>query len=392
MSTPKATGIETRHARSCDAPGSKCSCTPTYRAHAYDAKAGRLIRKTFSTVTEAKRWRTDAMAAVRSGDLTAERGARLRDAVEPWFAAMKAGQAPNRSGGRFKPSAIRGYEQSMRLRVLPALGDLRITDITTRDVQLFVDGMVTDGLAPATVDASLTALRAFYRRAATRGEVKVNPCLRIEKPGVRRKDLRVVLAATAAALLDGLDPADRALWSVAFYAGPRRGELTALRWTNVNLAEGFLRVEAGWDDMGGDDRAEEPPRPAHGADRRSPARPPRPAPPDHRQRRMAVHVGALGPELQRPRPQDVDGSRTPGPHAPRGAAHGRVADDRGQREPEGRLDLHGARQHRGHARPLRALLPGSETEAVALFDTYLAREVGGSTFPQALPHPVDLAV
>jgi integrase len=38
------------------------------------------------------------------------------------------------------------------------------------------------------------------------------------------------------------------------------------------------------------------------------------------------------------------------------------------------------------------LLPGSETAAVALFDTYLAREVGGSTFPQALPHPVDLAV
>ena len=36
------------------------------------------------------------------------------------------------------------------------------------------------------------------------------------------------------------------------------------------------------------------------------------------------------------------------------------------------------------------LLPGSETKAVSLFDAYLAREIGGSTVPQPVPHPAEV--
>jgi integrase len=37
------------------------------------------------------------------------------------------------------------------------------------------------------------------------------------------------------------------LWATAFYAGLRRGELRALRWTDVDLAAGVIRVEQSWD-------------------------------------------------------------------------------------------------------------------------------------------------
>ena len=40
---------------------------------------------------------------------------------------------------------------------------------------------------------------------------------------------------------------DRVLWATAFYAGLRRGELQALRWVDVDLAGGVLRVESSWD-------------------------------------------------------------------------------------------------------------------------------------------------
>ncbi len=36
------------------------------------------------------------------------------------------------------------------------------------------------------------------------------------------------------------------------YAGLRRGELRALKWENVDLATGVLRVEHGWDDVEGE--------------------------------------------------------------------------------------------------------------------------------------------
>jgi integrase len=40
---------------------------------------------------------------------------------------------------------------------------------------------------------------------------------------------------------------DRALWATALYGGLRRGELQALRWQDVDLASGVIRVERAWD-------------------------------------------------------------------------------------------------------------------------------------------------
>jgi integrase len=40
---------------------------------------------------------------------------------------------------------------------------------------------------------------------------------------------------------------DRAVWALAFYAGLRRGELMALRWEDVDLAKGLIRVQRSWD-------------------------------------------------------------------------------------------------------------------------------------------------
>src|SRR5439155_16508538 len=48
-------------------------------------------------------------------------------------------------------------------------------------------------------------------------------------------------------LLAALPAEDRALWATAMYAGLRRGELMALRWEDVDLAAGVIRVERAWD-------------------------------------------------------------------------------------------------------------------------------------------------
>jgi integrase len=52
-------------------------------------------------------------------------------------------------------------------------------------------------------------------------------------------------------LIGALPERDRALWASALYAGLRRGELQALRWSDVDLAEGVIRVERGWDERVG---------------------------------------------------------------------------------------------------------------------------------------------
>lgn len=223
-----------------------------YCAIAYDAQTGRKLSKTFDTITAAKRWRTDALAALRAGSLSAERGPTLRDEAERWLQAARDGHIRNRSGDPYKPSAIRGYEQNLRIRVLPRLGDERLSDLRHRDLQSLVDDLVAGGASASNVTTTITPLRAIFRRALSRGVVQANPTRGLELPAVRSAPRRYCSPERAQALLAALGPEDRALWATAFYAGLRRGELAALRWEDVNLADGVIHVRRGWDHVEGE--------------------------------------------------------------------------------------------------------------------------------------------
>jgi hypothetical protein len=121
--TKQTTGIDVRHARSCAVrKGGDCNCAPTYHAHVYDVRSKRRIRKSFSTFTAARNWRQDALVALRSGTLRASDGRTVAKIADDWLKGAREGVIRNRSGDRYKPSAIRAYEQNLRLRVLPALG------------------------------------------------------------------------------------------------------------------------------------------------------------------------------------------------------------------------------------------------------------------------------
>jgi integrase len=83
----------------------------------------------------------------------------------------------------------------------------------------------------------------MYRRAIEDGELAVNPCERLRLPAARGRRERIASPAEAAALIAALRAEDRALWGCVFYGGLRRGELRALLWDDVGLADGLIRVE-----------------------------------------------------------------------------------------------------------------------------------------------------
>jgi integrase len=243
----KATGIEVRHQRGCAANhGRRCTCKPKYRAEAFSVVEDRRIRRTFQSLAEAKAWRTDAQTALRQGTLSAARSPLLGDAAAAWLVGAEAGSIRNRSGDVYKPSAIRGYEQALRLRVLPALGALRVNEIRRGEVQALIDRLLSAGHNPSTIRNTLLPLRAIFRRALTRGAIAVNPTVGLELPAVRGRRDRIATPDEAAALLGALDR-DRALWATAMYAGLRLGELMALDWQHVDLDDDVIRVRWSYD-------------------------------------------------------------------------------------------------------------------------------------------------
>lgn len=248
-----AAGIETRHARSCRSrDGGRCDCTPTYQAHVFDKRTGKRIRKTFPNLTGAKRWREDAIVALRRGELRVEQTPKLADALAELLDGMESGRILNRSGERYKPGTCRTYGYAVRDVLKPKLGHLRLHEVRRRDVQRIVDDLRADGASASQVRNAIDPLRVIFRRALHDELVTTSPADHLNLPAMRPAEPVIPAPADVAGLLDALPAGDRALWATAFYAGLRRGELRALRWQDVDLKAGVIHVQHGWDDVKGE--------------------------------------------------------------------------------------------------------------------------------------------
>jgi integrase len=245
------TGIEVRHAKACNSrAGRKCNCRPTYQASAWSAREEKRLRKTFPTLAAARAWRAEAQTAIHRGKLRAPAATTLNEAAEEFVAGMRSGKVRTRSGDVYKPSAVRSYDAALRQRVLPSLGAKRLSDIQRRDVQQLVDELLGEGLDPSTVRNALMPLRVIFRRAIEDGDLALNPTGHLRLPAVRGRRERIAAPDEAKRLLAALPERDRAIWATALYAGLRRGELMALRWEDVDLAKGVIRVERAYDEKG----------------------------------------------------------------------------------------------------------------------------------------------
>jgi len=250
---PSPEGIVLRHRRRCESEGGgACSCRPGFQAQVYSPGERRTIRKTFRSLSEARAWRAQATVAVGQGVLRAPTRGTLAEASEAWLEAAESGVIRTRSGDRYKPSALRAYRQALEGKLIPALGGLRLSSVTRPVIQDFVDRLVEQGLSPSTVRNTILPLRAIFRRAVARMEVGENPTKGLTLPAVRGRRDRVARPQEAAALIEALELADRAIYATALYAGLRRGELRGLRWKDVDFERNLIRVERGWDDREGE--------------------------------------------------------------------------------------------------------------------------------------------
>ena len=190
--------------------------------------------------------------AVRKMLMRAPTAVTVCQATEAWLDGAREGRIRNRSGDAYKPAAIRAYEIAYRMRVKPALGSMRLSDVTRNDVQDFIDELVAEGWTASTIVVTIASLRVVYKRALTRGEIAVNPVLGLQLPAVRGGRNRIATPAECAELLEALPEQDRPLWATAMFAGLRRGELMALRVEDIDLGRSVINVRRGWDTLEGE--------------------------------------------------------------------------------------------------------------------------------------------
>jgi integrase len=128
-------------------------------------------------------------------------------------------------------------------RLRPFFGGLRLASVRPREVAAFIEEALAD-YSPATVNLDVSILCDIYNTAVREELVDRNPALRAERPRMPRKRWRILEPAEVARVAKALADEHRVVFLTLVLTGLRRFELLALRWHDVDLLDGVLRVRA----------------------------------------------------------------------------------------------------------------------------------------------------
>lgn len=218
-----------------------------YQAQAWSPRERRRTSRTFSTLSAAKASKRDMEQGFARGTRSGASAPRLRDFAARWLADAMSGVLRTRSGEAYRASTLRGYRHALDDVLLPAFGPKRLSEITRGELHRLAQRLTREGLKPSTVRNTLLPLRAIFRDALAAELVHVNPCGGLALPIDRGRRERVIAPADGTVMLATLADRDRPLWATAMFAGLRRGELMALRWSDVDLVAGRLRIVRSYD-------------------------------------------------------------------------------------------------------------------------------------------------
>jgi integrase len=151
------------------------------------------------------------------------------------------------------PKTYERYSEIVNNFLVPALGSLLLTKLGPSHIQEAYNSWATagrrdgrpGGLSPLTRRYFHVVLRSALNRALEQQLIMRNPAdvFRKRLPKVERKEMVTLNADQSQRFLDELKD-HRVYWPVmiALSTGMRRGEILALRWKNVDLDRGIVRV------------------------------------------------------------------------------------------------------------------------------------------------------
>ncbi|KHJ55138.1 integrase [Aureimonas altamirensis] len=214
----------------------------------YTDAGGKRRRKTFRLKKEADAFDARTAVAVRDGTHIADSAsATVEEAGKLWLATAKA--------AGLERATVEDYDRHLRLHIVPKIGATRLSSLTIAKVRAFEDELRNDGRSPAMVRKVLVSMGSLVADAQERGLVARNVVrdMRARRgSGERRQDQRqkgrlkvgvdIPTREEVKALLTVLKGRTRPLILVAAFCGLRASELRGLRWQDIDLDKGRVRV------------------------------------------------------------------------------------------------------------------------------------------------------
>jgi integrase len=160
---------------------------------------------------------------------------------------------------RVRASTFDRYRRDVCHHIIPTLGKKRLSELTPRLVQQFLNDLTTSAtpkgrgkrqakpqapLGPRGVAHTRAVLRNALQRAVREGLVAQNVAKLVDVPRNEPKPVAAITPDDARAILDAFSGHDyEGLVTLALATGMRCGELLGLKWGDVDLGAGTVRIE-----------------------------------------------------------------------------------------------------------------------------------------------------
>lgn len=162
-------------------------------------------------------------------------------------------------GRNLKQTTIENYGRDLRCHLLPFFGDLTLgrVEAEPRLIDAYIALKASEGLSPKTINNHVLLLNVMLRRAVAWRLLRANPVANVDRPRLANPEMAVLTETEIARLataydelaLEAVDEGARQWWAFAktivlviLGTALRRGEMLALRWSDVNLLEGTIDV------------------------------------------------------------------------------------------------------------------------------------------------------
>ena len=140
------------------------------------------------------------------------------------------------------------HRQQVLTHIAPAIGRVKLEALRKVHIdRLYVDLLRAKpegaGLAPSSVRRVHAVLHAALEEAVRGDLISRNPATHANKPKVQQEEIEVLDTRQALAFMDAAR-GDRfeALYALCLMAGLRQGEALGLKWSDIDLEAGTLRV------------------------------------------------------------------------------------------------------------------------------------------------------
>ena len=202
----------------------------------YDPGTGKPIRKSVygTTQKEVRQKLAQAIVAVDSGNYFEPSRITISKWVDIWLDEYM---------GDKKYLTVKHYKAQCRTHIVPRLGAVKLSELTTPQIQKFYNELQRGGLAAKSVRNVHGILTKCLSTAVQVGYLRDNPASRVTLPKVEKKEIHPLTDEQVKLFLEAsaTDEYEKIL-KVILFTGLREAEATGLTWDCVDFKAGTIKV------------------------------------------------------------------------------------------------------------------------------------------------------